>query len=100
MPSVVKLPESSKSPQLAKLYRLFDFQLPDFGNSRSSPTMFPMKAVICEQYGGPEVLEIADEIPVPRIGPNGVLVRVRAAGINPLDWKLRKGMMRALWELR
>jgi NADPH:quinone reductase-like Zn-dependent oxidoreductase len=58
-----------------------------------------MKAVICESYGGPEVLEVADEIPVPRVGPNGVLVRIHAAGINPLDWKLRKGMMQALWRL-
>jgi len=59
-----------------------------------------MKAIIAEQYGGPEVLEIADEVPVPRVGPNGVLVRVHAAGINPLDWKLRKGIMQAMWDLR
>src|SRR5258708_780164 len=58
-----------------------------------------MKAVIAEHYGGPEVLELAD-VPMPRVGPNGVLVRVHAAGINPLDWKLRKGMMQALWKLR
>jgi NADPH:quinone reductase-like Zn-dependent oxidoreductase len=59
-----------------------------------------MRAVICEQYGGPEVLELADEIPIPQPGPNGVLVRVHASSINPLDWKLRAGYMAALWKLR
>jgi NADPH:quinone reductase-like Zn-dependent oxidoreductase len=52
-----------------------------------------MKAVIAEQYGGPEVLEISDEVPVPRVGPNGVLVQVHAASVNPLDWKLRQGLL-------
>ena len=35
-----------------------------------------MKAVIAEQYGGVEVLEITDDLPIPRVGPNGVLVEV------------------------
>jgi NADPH:quinone reductase-like Zn-dependent oxidoreductase len=59
-----------------------------------------MRAVICEQYGGPEVLELADEIPIPQPGPNGVLVRVHASSVNPLDWKLRAGYMAPLWNLR
>jgi NADPH:quinone reductase-like Zn-dependent oxidoreductase len=58
-----------------------------------------MKAVICEQYGGPEVLELADVDP-PQLGPNGVLVRVHASSVNPVDWKLRKGMLSAMWKLR
>ena len=58
-----------------------------------------MKAVIAEQYGGPEVLEIAD-VAVPQPGPNGVLVRVHASSVNPVDWKLRKGLLSALWDLR
>jgi NADPH:quinone reductase-like Zn-dependent oxidoreductase len=52
-----------------------------------------MKAVLCEQYGGPEVLEIANDLPSPRVGPNGVLVQVHAASVNPVDWKLRKGLL-------
>jgi len=52
-----------------------------------------MKAVLCEQYGGPEVLEITSDLPTPRIGPNGVLVQVRATSVNPLDWKLRRGLL-------
>jgi NADPH:quinone reductase-like Zn-dependent oxidoreductase len=59
-----------------------------------------MKAVIAERYGGPEVLEIADDIPVPRVGPNGVLVRVHATSVNPVDWKLREGWLHGLWQLR
>jgi NADPH:quinone reductase-like Zn-dependent oxidoreductase len=58
-----------------------------------------MKAVIAETYGGPEVLELTD-VPVPQVGPNGVLVRVHACSVNPVDWKLRKGLLSALWNLR
>ncbi|MBZ5530813.1 MAG: NADP-dependent oxidoreductase [Acidobacteriia bacterium] len=59
-----------------------------------------MRAVICETYGGPEVLELADDIPVPQVGPNGVLVRVYASSVNPVDWKVRQGMLAPLWDLR
>ena len=58
-----------------------------------------MKAVIAEKYGGPEVLELTDVDP-PQLGPNGVLVRVHASSVNPVDWKLRKGMLSAMWKLR
>jgi NADPH:quinone reductase-like Zn-dependent oxidoreductase len=58
-----------------------------------------MKAVIAERYGGPEVLELAD-VPIPQVGPNGVLVQVQASSVNPVDWKLRKGLLSALWDLR
>jgi NADPH:quinone reductase-like Zn-dependent oxidoreductase len=55
-----------------------------------------MKAVLAEQYGGVEVLEISDDLPVPRVGPNGVLVEVHAASVNPVDWKLRQGLLHAV----
>jgi NADPH:quinone reductase-like Zn-dependent oxidoreductase len=55
-----------------------------------------MKAVLCEQYGGPEVLQIADDLPTPRVGPNGVLVQVRASSVNPVDWKFRRGLLDAV----
>lgn len=58
-----------------------------------------MKAVICERYGGPEVLELAD-VAEPQVGPNGVLVRVHASSVNPVDWKLRQGLLSAIWNLR
>jgi NADPH:quinone reductase-like Zn-dependent oxidoreductase len=58
-----------------------------------------MKAVIADRYGGAEVLQVED-VPVPKVGPNGVLVKVHASSVNPIDWKLRKGMLSALWKLR
>lgn len=58
--------------------------------------MLPMKAAVCEQYGGPDVLELLDDLPIPQVGPNGVLVRVKAASVNPVDWKLRSGLLDAV----
>jgi NADPH:quinone reductase-like Zn-dependent oxidoreductase len=43
-----------------------------------------------QRYGGPEVIEEM-ELPRPKVGPDTVLVRTRAAGLNPVDWKLREG---------
>ena len=37
-----------------------------------------------------------EDIPVPIVGPNGVLVRVHASSVNPIDWKLRQGMLKAI----
>ena len=48
-----------------------------------------MKAMLMTAAGGPEVLQPTD-VPTPKAGPNDLLVRVRAAGINPLDTKVRK----------
>src|SRR5580765_3382050 len=58
--------------------------------------VLPMKAILCEQYGEPEVLQLADDLPSPRVGPNGVLVRVHASSVNPVDWKFRRGLLAAV----
>jgi NADPH:quinone reductase-like Zn-dependent oxidoreductase len=55
-----------------------------------------MKAIIAEKYGGPEVLQLEDDLPAPRVGPNGVLVQVRATSVNPVDWKFRLGLLDAV----
>jgi NADPH:quinone reductase-like Zn-dependent oxidoreductase len=55
-----------------------------------------MKAVRFEQYGGVDVLSVVD-VPDPVPGPGQVLVRVRAAGINPGEAKIRSGLMHARW---
>jgi NADPH:quinone reductase-like Zn-dependent oxidoreductase len=49
-----------------------------------------MRAVTQDAFGGPEVLHLAD-VPRPEPLPTEVLVRVHAAGINPVDWKTRSG---------
>src|SRR5688572_29509117 len=49
-----------------------------------------MKAIRVEQFGGPEVLRIA-EVPVPRPGIGQVLVRIRAVGANPVETYIRSG---------
>jgi len=49
-----------------------------------------MKAIQVRRFGGPEVLEL-QEIPTPKPGPGQVLVRVRAAGVNPYDTYMRNG---------
>ncbi|OII67681.1 MULTISPECIES: NADP-dependent oxidoreductase [unclassified Streptomyces] len=51
-----------------------------------------MKAIHYRRYGGPEVLEYG-ELPDPKVGPDKVLIRVRAAAVNPVDWKCQAGYM-------
>jgi NADPH:quinone reductase-like Zn-dependent oxidoreductase len=52
-----------------------------------------MKAIRIHAFGGPEVLSY-EEAPEPRVGVDDVLVRVRAAGVNPIDVHLREGQLK------
>src|SRR4051812_29539006 len=52
-----------------------------------------MKAVRIHTYGGLEVLAY-DEVPVPTPGPGEFLVRIHAASVNPVDWKIRAGYLK------
>jgi NADPH:quinone reductase-like Zn-dependent oxidoreductase len=52
-----------------------------------------MKAVVIDGYGGNEVIEIRD-VKRPSPGLHDVLIRVRAASVNPLDWKIRYGKLK------
>jgi NADPH:quinone reductase-like Zn-dependent oxidoreductase len=54
-----------------------------------------MRALRYDRYGGPEVLQVVD-VAEPSPQPGEVKVRVRAASLNPLDWKLRAGHARFL----
>ncbi|MFC4505465.1 MULTISPECIES: NADP-dependent oxidoreductase [Streptomyces] len=54
-----------------------------------------MKAISYSRYGGPDVLEYG-EVRDPRLGPDSVLVKVRAAAVNPVDWKAREGYLDAI----
>ena len=50
-----------------------------------------MRGVAYDRYGGPEVLTLRDDLPDPQVGPDTVLVRVHAAGVNPVDLLIRSG---------
>ena len=51
-----------------------------------------MRALRIHGFGGPQVMRI-DEVPPPQPGAGDILVRVHAASVNPIDWKMREGLM-------
>lgn len=51
-----------------------------------------MKAIQFSEFGGPEVLKVVD-LPEPHPASGQIRVNVRAVGVNPVDWKIRGGMM-------
>ncbi len=62
----------------------------------ASATSQTMKTVRIHKYGGREVLQYEDA-PRPKPQAGEVLVRVHAAGVNPIDWKVREGHMKDFW---
>ncbi|MER5883216.1 NADP-dependent oxidoreductase [Streptomyces sp. NPDC001941] len=58
-----------------------------------------MKAVALEKYGSADDLRLVD-LPAPKVAPGEVLVRVKAAGVNPVDWKLAAGYLDPIMEVR
>ncbi len=56
-----------------------------------------MRAMVYDGYGGPDVLHLA-EVPVPKVGPGEVRLRVRAAAVNPVDWKIMAGGLDGLMD--
>jgi NADPH:quinone reductase-like Zn-dependent oxidoreductase len=54
-----------------------------------------MRAYVLKHYGDPEGLQLMD-VPAPRPRPRDILVEVRAAGLNPVDYKFRQGKLRAI----
>lgn len=54
-----------------------------------------MRAAVIEQYGPPENLQVA-EVKRPTCGSWQALVRVSAAGVNPIDWRIRNGSLRVI----
>jgi hypothetical protein len=56
----------------------------------SAATRSSMKAIRIHSFGGPEVLKL-EEIDAPPVALDGVVVKIAAASINPVDYKIRNG---------
>lgn len=54
-----------------------------------------MQAALIRSYGGPDAIEIAN-LPDPTPAPNELLVRVHAASVNPIDWKIARGKVKLI----
>lgn len=59
-----------------------------------------MKAAQIKKYGGSEVVEINNNAPKPAVSEGHLLIEVHAAGINPVDWKIREGYMAQMIPLK
>jgi len=57
-----------------------------------------MRAVRVHAYGGPETMRY-EEMPMPTPGAGERLVSLAAASVNPIDWKIRQGRLRAVFSL-
>lgn len=54
-----------------------------------------MRALVVTRYGGPEAMEMRD-VPAPEPGPRDLRIRVQAAGLNPVDYKFRQGVLKLI----
>ena len=59
-----------------------------------------MKSIQIKKYGGNEVVEVNKKASVPSISSGKILVNVKAAGVNPADWKIRDGGLQQLVPLQ
>lgn len=58
-----------------------------------------MRAITYSRFGGADVLELTEH-PEPHPGPDSVVIRVRAASVNPVDWKIREGYLEGLIDVQ
>jgi NADPH2:quinone reductase len=58
-----------------------------------------MRAITYPKFGGADVLELTEQ-PDPHIGPDTLVVRVKAASVNPVDWKIREGRLQGLVDVQ
>src|SRR6266568_405900 len=72
----------------------------DYFSSATDPLRYlsVMKGLVAERYGGREVLAVVDR-PVPTVNARDVLIAVKAASLNPLDFKIREGKVKLVLRL-
>jgi NADPH:quinone reductase-like Zn-dependent oxidoreductase len=58
-----------------------------------------MKAVLIRRFGPPDVMKV-EEVEMPAVPDNGVLVRVRYSSVNPVDWRIRNGSLKLIYGSR
>ncbi|MEY4729707.1 MAG: hypothetical protein RL020_865 [Pseudomonadota bacterium] len=58
-----------------------------------------MRAAFIRHYGSNDAIEISDQ-PTPAVGPRDVLIRVKAASVNPVDYKIRDGQLKTILPLK
>jgi NADPH:quinone reductase-like Zn-dependent oxidoreductase len=58
-----------------------------------------MKAITYSKYGNPDVLELTDQR-MPKVGPGMVLIKVKSASVNPVDWKIMGGHLDAIMDVQ
>src|SRR5580704_19257978 len=58
-----------------------------------------LRAVVLHEYAGPEKLKFEDTVSEPQISGSTVLIAAAAASVNPIDWKLRSGMVQKNYPL-
>ena len=59
-----------------------------------------MKSAQINKYGSSEVVKINQSTPEPIVTSGKVLVIIKAAGVNPVDWKIREGLMQQMISLQ
>lgn len=65
--------------------------------AKGNPDGETMQAMTYDRFGGTEVLAVTRQ-PLPKVGPGEVLVRVRCAAVNPVDWKIMAGGLKDLMD--
>ena len=69
-------------------------------NKRGRDAVAPdMKAITYSHYGSPDVLELTDQ-PRPKVAPGMVLVKVKSASVNPVDWKIMTGHLDSIMDVQ
>jgi len=59
-----------------------------------------MKSIQINRYGGNDVVDINNDVPIPKVSTSKVLVEVKASGVNPVDWKIREGYFQQMVPLQ